>query len=445
MKHRLKTVGHATLLLFEDDKPLIATDPWLIGSAYWRSWWLEKYPTEEEFNQVKRAEYVYITHSHPDHFHYPTIRKLGKPSTLHPRFPRYELTEFLESNDFPVKVLEPWHWYNLSEEVKIASIPSPIDDSILILETPNAYVANLNDAVPRINLLKFIRSEMLTKDKPLVMLKSYSPASIASAIYREGVQTQMKDKKDYAETAMRLAQALGANYFVPFASQAFFSRSDSKWANDYKVTYEDLKHYWSDKNVTPCELFAEIDLDTFSVSSSYSNVNRALDDTKRQKVAEREDEEENFILPADFADKLQKYMGEIYFLRTFFRRGIGWKITTSGKAFFYNTKTGKVENGIPEDYDVIISLPDKVLYESLENNVLTDLGITMFIKVETRRSNRFTYGLFLLMGIHDYGHFNSYGDFVRFTRFYAPYFVPQLLKLKWLGSSKPSNQPASQV
>src|SRR3954471_18584122 len=105
MKHRLKTVGHATLILFEDDKPLIATDPWLIGSAYWRSWWLEKYPTEEEFNQVKRAEYVYITHSHPDHFHYPTIRKLGKPSTLHPRFPRYELTEFLESNDFPVKVL----------------------------------------------------------------------------------------------------------------------------------------------------------------------------------------------------------------------------------------------------------------------------------------------------------------------------------------------------
>ncbi len=46
MKYQLKTLGHATLLLLEDDKPLIATDPWLLGSTYWRSWWLEKYPPQ---------------------------------------------------------------------------------------------------------------------------------------------------------------------------------------------------------------------------------------------------------------------------------------------------------------------------------------------------------------------------------------------------------------
>jgi hypothetical protein len=445
MKHQLKTVGHATLILFEDGKPLIATDPWLIGSAYWRSWWLEKYPTKEEFEQVKQVKHLYITHSHPDHFHFPTIRKLGKPSTLHPRFPRYEVTKFLESNDFPVKVLEPWRWYNLSEEVKIASIPTPIDDSILILETPTAYIANLNDSVPRINLLKFIRGEMLSKDKPLIMLKSYSPASIASAIYREGVQTQLKTKKDYTAVAIKLAEALGASYFVPFASQAFFNRADSKWANEFKVRYEDLKEYWNSKNITLCEPFVDVNLDTLSFGSDYSKVNRSLDETKRQKIAEREDEEEKFILPDDFADKLQKYMSELYFLRLFFRRGIGWKVTTSGREYFYNIKTGKIENKIPDDYDVIISLPDKVIYESLENNVLTDLGITMFIKVETKVSNRFTYGLFLLMGLHDYGHFNSYRDFIKFTRFYAPYFVPQLLRLKWLVSTKPSDQPAGQV
>jgi hypothetical protein len=445
MKHRLNTLGHATLLLSEDDQPLIATDPWLVGSTYWRSWWLEKYPTEEEFERVKQAKYLYITHSHPDHFHYPTLRKLGKPATLHPSFPRYEITGFLESAGFPVKVLEPWRWYNLSDEVKIASIPTPIDDSIMILETPTAYIANLNDSVPRLNLLKFIRNEMFAAGKPVIMLKSYSPASIAVSIYREGVQTQMKNKKDYTETAVRLAEALGADYFVPFASQAFFNRKDSKWANDFKVTYEDLKRYWNHKTIKLCEPFVDIDLESFAVSSDYSSVNRSLDEAKLQKVAERESEEENFVLPADFTAKLEKYMSEIYFLRTLFRRGIGWKLVTSGKEFFYNTKTGKVEDKIPEDFDVAISLPDKVLYESLENNVLTDLGITMFIKVETRRSDKFTYGLFLLMGLHDYGHFNSYRDFIRFARFYAPYFVPPLLKLKWLWSSRPSSQPVKSV
>jgi UDP-MurNAc hydroxylase len=196
MKHRLKTIGHATLVLFENDVPLIATDPWLIGSAYWRSWWLEKYPTKEEFEQVEIAKHLYYTHSHPDHFHYPTLRKLGKPSTLHPVFPRYELTEFLGGEGFPVKELEPRRWYALGDEVRMASIPVPIDDSILILETPNAYIANRNDSFPRMGLLRFIRRGMFTDDKPVIMLKSYSPASIAVSIYRDGVQTQMKTKQD---------------------------------------------------------------------------------------------------------------------------------------------------------------------------------------------------------------------------------------------------------
>ena len=35
----LKTYGHATLSLENDEKPILITDPWLIGSCYWRSWW----------------------------------------------------------------------------------------------------------------------------------------------------------------------------------------------------------------------------------------------------------------------------------------------------------------------------------------------------------------------------------------------------------------------
>ena len=445
MSFRLKTIGHATQLLLEDNVPLLTTDPWLIGSAYWRSWWLEKYPTPEEFDEVAKAKHVYITHSHPDHFHYPTLRRLGTRSTLNPRFPRYELTAFLESEGISAKVMEPWRWYKLSENARAASIPVPIDDSILLIDTPHAYVANLNDSVPRMSLLRFIRSEMITEEKPVVMLKSYSPASIASAIYRDGQRSQMKTKEDYTHTAIRLAEALGATHYVPFASQAFFSRRDSKWANDFKVTYEDLEKFWNGTETKLCQPFVDIDLESLEVSSDYSNVDRRLSAEKQQKVDERESEEGQFVLPDDFPEKLRKYMGEIYFLRLFFRRGIGWKLTTSGKEFFYDTRLGALTEKIPEDHDVIISLPDKVLDESLTNNVLTDLGITMFIKVETKVSNRFTYGLFLLMGIHDYGHFNSYGDFVRFAKFYFPYFVPPFFRLKWLGSKPPSKLPPESI
>lgn len=445
MTHRLKTIGHATMVIFEDGVPLVATDPWLIGSAYWRSWWLEKYPSDADFEQVRSAKYIYITHSHPDHFHYPTLRKLGKPATLHPHFPRYEIKDFLASSGFPSTEMDPWRWYDLTSDVRIASIPTPIDDSMLIVDTPNAYIANLNDAVPRMTLLRFVRSEMFTDDKPVIMLKSYSPASIAASIYRDGKQTQMKTKRDYTETAMRLATALGASYFVPFASQAFFSRADSKWANDYKVTYEDLKEYWTSSDVRLCEPFADIDLSSLTVASDYHAVDRTLDDAKRQKIVDREQEEKTFVLPADLGEKLRKYMSELYFLRLFFHRGIGWRLTTSGTEYFYDTRTKKVLDKIPEDFDVVINLPDKVISESLDNNVLTDLGITMFIKVETQVNDRFTYGLFLLMGLHDYGHFNSYRHFARFVRYYLPYFFPPLLRLKWFLTTRPSRQAATAI
>ena len=44
---KLETLGHASMLLATDaGRPLLLTDPWLLGSAYWRSWWLENAPDD---------------------------------------------------------------------------------------------------------------------------------------------------------------------------------------------------------------------------------------------------------------------------------------------------------------------------------------------------------------------------------------------------------------
>ena len=433
----LKTIGHSTLLVKENGKTLIATDPWLIGSAYWRSWWLEKYPSTEEIEDVCGSENIYVTHSHPDHFHYPSIRKIGARRIMHPTFPRYDVPTFLEENNFSSDRLEPFRWRTIGNNVRIMSIPVPIDDSILVIDTPNAMIFNFNDSNPRVAFLKLVK-DFVVKDsnKSIVVLKSYSPASIATSMYREGKVAPMKSKKDYVDTARKIAETLGATHFIPFASQVFFTRTDSTWANDTKVTFEDLQEFWGNSTVNLCPPFVEMNLDTMEFLTSYSEVNRSLEYKDIQKVVEREKEEADFILPVDVKIRLKKYLDEVFFIRLFFRKGIGWKLTNSGKTFFYNTRTSELEETIPENYDLIISLPDKVLYESLENNVLTDLGITMFIKVDTKVSTKFTYGFFLLMGLHDYGHFNSFGNWLNFVKFYTPYIFPAFLRLRF-GFSKP--------
>jgi hypothetical protein len=433
MKYELRTLGHATLVVLADGVPLIATDPWLLGSVYWRSWWLEKYPKTEEIDLVRKASELYITHSHPDHFHLPSLRHLGKRSTIHPCFPRNPVPKFLQGLGYDARILEPWRWYELTAGVRMASIPYPIDDSVLIVDTPDATIVNLNDCKPRRRFLATVRNRMLQPDRPVVVLGSYSPASIALSMFKDGNRIVSKTKSDYTLVARTAAEVLGATHFVPFASQAFFNRSDSKWANEYKVTYEDLGEHWGDNRITLCKPFLTMNLANRTYCSSYDDALRILDAEKLSKIREREDEEATFEMPADFDEKLLRYLDEIVLLRLLYRRGIGWRLTTSGKERFYSTRTRRLASTIPKDYDFVISLPDQVLYEALCNGILTDLGITMLIRVDTRISPKLTYGAFLLLGLHDYGYFSGVASVAKFAWFYAPYMEPVLFHLGWKG------------
>ncbi len=55
----LKSYGHATLSLENNEIPYLITDPWLIGSCYWRSWWLQHYPSEKDLSNLKKQN-VYL-------------------------------------------------------------------------------------------------------------------------------------------------------------------------------------------------------------------------------------------------------------------------------------------------------------------------------------------------------------------------------------------------
>jgi hypothetical protein len=437
----LTTMGHATLLLTEGGRPLLATDPWLIGSVYWRSWWLERYPDVAEMAAVAAAPYVYITHSHPDHFHPPTLRRLGSPLTLHPAFPNYPVPEFLRSHGMAARTLEPCRWYSLSDQVSIMSVPTFLDDSILVIDTPLATVINANDSNPSPQMLSVIREKLVKRDR-VVVLKSYSPASSAVATYRDGVRAPLRRKVDYVRTAERICVALGATHFVPFASQAFFWRQDSLWANEHKVRFEDLVAHWRESSVELCGPFVKLDLATGAGPSHPTVGPLVLDDSHSEKVRTRELEEEKFSLPDDFPERLEKYFSSVRFLRLLFRHGVGVRLTSSGSEWRYDVRRRRVLPGVA-DSDITISLPDKVLYEALVNQVLTDLGITMLIRVDSSVDVRRAYLAFSLMGLRDYGHAKSFGDLLRCVAFYAPLSFPRLFPSRTSGAFQQAPVPVS--
>jgi len=428
MVAEVRTLGHATLVLSVDGNPRLATDPWLIGSTYWRSWWLEEYPSAEEVELVRSCDLTYLTHSHPDHFHWPSLRMLGPRTTLHPTFPSYTVPGFLRSHDYPALALRPWQRYRLADDVAITSVPVPVDDSILLIETAATLVVDLNDSKPPSSVLGAIRRRFGQNKERVYLLASYSPASSAAAMHRDGERIATKGKAGYVRQVCAFAEALGATHYIPFASQARFHRSDSLWANDLKVTYDDLVAHWPDGRLELCRPYTRIVLDGAPSDRPLSEVApgalRPAGETVSAKVFEREAAERDFKLPADFDERLLAYLEQVRPLRSVYRHGIGWRLSTSGTERYYNTRTRELDQVIPADWDIVITLPDQVLYDALRNGVLTDLGITMFIRVDTQVDTRRTRIAFILMGLRDYNHLRGPLAFGQFVAFYAAMLTP---------------------
>ncbi len=408
------------MLLSEDDgSPLLLTDPWLLGSTYWRSWWLQNYPTVDEFEKLKSVKYVYITHEHPDHFHPPTLRQLGRePHYFCPGLPEDNISTFLTEHEFNAEPLTPLAWRKLSDEVSILSIPLWNDDSVLLVDMPNAFVVNFNDAKPSSPNLKRLRrflDEHLPEGRPLILLSSYSPASVVNSFMRGAKRVSMKQKSTYVKYINELCDTLKATYFMPFASQAIFLRSDSQWANAFKVTIEDLQSDWTSKTKL---LYPYSTIDTASGEVSHidpANYN-ASPEGQTAKIEAQEQLDETAEVNDEDIERLEKKMRtQRVLFALLFPRGIGFSVKDLD--LVYNTWKGRITRG-KQGGDFTLKVPTQAIKDVLAYDHFADLGITMFtiVSLNSGISPAKVYIFFILLMMDDYEHTKGLKNFVRWAK-----------------------------
>ena len=83
-EHQTVTVqflNHACLLI-GNSKMTFATDPWLAGPACSNGWWLAMESPEDCFEKLNECDFIYISHSHPDHLHTETLNGVRKDMTM---------------------------------------------------------------------------------------------------------------------------------------------------------------------------------------------------------------------------------------------------------------------------------------------------------------------------------------------------------------------------
>jgi hypothetical protein len=404
----LKTLGHASIALYRDgEAPLLLTDPWLVGSVYWRSWWLQNYPDETTLDWLAGAVNIYITHEHPDHFHTPSIRRLGQgPTYLFPAFAERGYLAYMTQHDYRAEIAPPGRWVALGDGIAILSWPLWNDDSLLLIDTPHALILNFNDAKPVPPVVNAVRRLADRIGKPRILLASYSPASVINSFGDAAGPITLKQPADYVGFICRLCERLGADTYLPFASQASFERADSAWANQYRTTYADLERCWrgSTRLLPP---YTTLTLDDFSHVSTPPECYRSAAARRlavragERLAAERAAE----ITAADAAALQRKLNLWRWLLWPLFPRGFAFEAATT--ALVYDPRRGRVYIEPAGDHgDFVVSVPSLTLKEALANGHLSDLGITMFVQIRLLRrvDPRKIYGIFVLFQFDDYGH-----------------------------------------
>jgi UDP-MurNAc hydroxylase len=231
---RFTVIGHSCLRI-ETSGPTILVDPWLLGSCYWRSWWHYP-PVAEPSEELLAPDYVYLTHHHFDHFHFPSMRRIDRRAhVLVPKFGVAKLAAEVRGLGFD-DVMEIPHGrtVHLAPGVRVASYQNGPDDSVFVVADHEHVLVNINDGKIRGRSLRRILDDF---GAPTFVFKSYSFAQAYPVCYTadDPADLALISRETYLDDWVRAVDELQPRYGVPFGSMVSFLHPESRHLNSELV------------------------------------------------------------------------------------------------------------------------------------------------------------------------------------------------------------------
>jgi hypothetical protein len=236
-----ETIGNATLIA-HDRSPILATDPWLFGPAYFGSWILSHEIPEEQLASVHACRYVWISHGHPDHLSMPSLETLRDKTILLPDHVGGRIRMALEDDGFRVKVLPDRQWVPLSPRIRVLSIADVYQDAVLLVEMDGLLVINANDCNDHGWGPTVRRAARRNRSAFLLALSGFGDADMINYFDLEGNRIPPRGARRIPPGLgiNRKMARLGATRFIPFASMHRYQREDSVWANEYTTKLDEF-------------------------------------------------------------------------------------------------------------------------------------------------------------------------------------------------------------
>lgn len=230
-----ETIGNATVIGY-DRGPVLATDPWVKGPAYFGSWVLTHQVPPAQMEAIRQAPYLWISHGHPDHLSPESLEDVARGSTiLLPDHFGGRIRQDLEAQGHSVRVLKDGEWTPLSERIKVCSIGDYCQDAVLLLDIGGRLVVNANDAADRGAGSFLQQTARAYEESYLLCLTGHGDADMINFFDESGrrLVPPAAEKAPLGPGIAGLLQHFGLKHFVPSSSMHKYGRTDSAWANDF--------------------------------------------------------------------------------------------------------------------------------------------------------------------------------------------------------------------
>lgn len=145
----LRFLSHSCVLLEDDDGDLLM-DPWFFGTVFNGAWSLLAPPDLDRLD-LTGVRHVWISHTHPDHFHLPTLRWVrsqveGPLTAFVRRSSNPTLRRTMADLGFDVVELRPRHTHRVTEHLALTLFTHG-EDSSVVIDHRGHTILNQNDCV----------------------------------------------------------------------------------------------------------------------------------------------------------------------------------------------------------------------------------------------------------------------------------------------------------
>lgn len=309
-----ETIGNACLIA-HDRGPVIATDPWMVGPAYFGSWRLShEFPAEQQ-RHVSRCRYLWISHGHPDHLSVESLEQLRDKKILLADHYGGRIARDLSGMGFDVTVLQCGTWFPVSDRVRVAALANFNQDASLVMDIDGHLVIDANDAGNR-GSGRFLARERGRFEKRTVLacLTGYGDADMINFFDEQGnrVLPAAASKEPCGPGIKAMLDFYDIDYFAPSSSMHRYNRTDSGWADEFATPVEDHEKHFDGGRRTCLPAFVQFDLHT----GQYEKIAPRPDDGPLLPPEEFGDDWST-PLERDDVDRLAAYFRRVEHLHTF--------------------------------------------------------------------------------------------------------------------------------